>query len=171
MSRFEKFVTWWMKTWNHSNTMTERWLIQNTNCISILVFEPFQIPAHLVKPSQIFSFVDQCTERTLCKRSPFIFKTLAQAGVDVLVCLVRVQCGICPQRKVPCMRHGKQSIIAVSWGHLVRGDTGECSCSHRVCEKSSHARRADKKVRKGPEKIQGDFSCQDQQNRDALGWI
>jgi len=31
--------------------------------------------------------------------------------------------------------------------------------------------RADMKVRKGPEKIQGDFSCQDQQNRDVMGWI
>lgn len=29
MSCFDKFITWWMKTWNHSISMTERLLIQN----------------------------------------------------------------------------------------------------------------------------------------------
>lgn len=165
-SCFDKVVIWWMKTRNNSNTMTERWLIQNTNCISILLYEPFQIPSHLVKPSQIFSFFDWCTEEFLC-RSPH-FKTLNQGWVDVLFCLVQVQYEVCPQRRVPCTRHGKQLIIAVSWGCLVRDDTGKCSCSHRVCERSTHAQRADKKVKKGTEKIQGFLSCQDQQNRGGL---
>lgn len=142
LPRFDKFITWWMKTWNRSSTMTERRLTQTTNCISILMFEPFQIPVHLVKPSRICSFLNRCTQKPLCRSSPFIFKTVAQAGVDVLVCLVRVQYRVCPQRKVPCMRHGKQLIIAISWGHLVRGDRGECSSSHKVCERSTHARRA-----------------------------
>lgn len=128
-------------------------VIQNTNCISILLYEPFQIPSHLVKPSQIFSFFDWCTEELLC-RSP-LFKTLNQGWVDVLFCLVQVQYEVCPQRRVPCARHGKQLIIAVSWGYLVRGDTGKCSCSHRVCERSTHAQSADKKVRKGTEKNPG----------------
>lgn len=50
----------------------------------------------------------------------------------------------------------------------MRGDTGEYNCSQGVCERSTHARRVDKKVRKGPEKIQGDFVCQNQQSR---GWV
>lgn len=41
----------------------------------------------------------------------------------------------------------------------MRGDTGEYSCSHGVCERITHARRVDKKVRKGPEKIQGTSSA------------
>lgn len=142
-----------MKKWNHLNAAIERQFIQNTNCISMLMVAPFQIPAHLVNPSQIFSFFDQYTEKPLCRSSLFIFKMLAQAGVDVLVCLVWVRYGVCPQRKVPCTRHGKQLIIAVSWGHLVRSDTGECSCSHRVRERSTHAQKTDK-VRKGTEKNQ-----------------
>lgn len=94
--------------------MTERWLIQNTNFISILMFELFQIPAHLVKASLIFSVFDRCTEKPLCRRSLFIFKTLTEAGVVVLIRLVWVQYGLCPQRSVPCLRHSKQLIIAIS---------------------------------------------------------
>lgn len=103
----------------------------------------------------------------LMYRNP-LFKTLTQGGDDVLLCLVQVQYGVCPQIRVPCTRHGKQLIIAVSWGYLVRGDTGKCSCSHRVCERSTHAQRADKRVRKGTEKFQGYLSCQDQQNWGGL---
>lgn len=165
---FDNVIIWWMKTWNNSNTVIERELIQNTNCISILLVEPFQIPSHhTAKPSQIFSFFDWSTEEPLCRSHPF--KTLTQGGVDVALCLVQVQYGVCPQRKVSCTGHGKQLIIAVSWGYLVRGDTDECSCSHGVCERSTHAQRADKTVRKGTENIQGDLSCQDQQNKGGLG--
>lgn len=34
----------------------------------------------------------------------------------------------------------------------MRGNTGKCSCSHRVCKRSTHAQRADKNMRKGTEK-------------------
>lgn len=58
--------------------------------------------------------------------------------------------------------------IAVSRGHLERGTTGGCSCSHRVWARSVHAQRADQKARKGQRKSLGTSSARS--SKTGMGW-
>lgn len=51
----------------------------------------------------------------------------------------------------------------------MRGDTGDCSCSHRACERGTHAQRADKKVRKGDRKESRDIQAVRASKR-GMGW-
>lgn len=150
MSCFDKFITWWMKTWNHSISVTERLLIQNF-LVNVGVIPDFCTSCK----TRLDIFILQPTYRQTSLQKLSLYLQGASWGRSWCPCLSWLGSLWGLSSKKGSLYNSGKTIIAVSQGRFVMGDLGKCSWSPRVCERSTHTQREDKTLSEGPEKNPG----------------